>query len=82
MSVKARCKFRVGSVTRHVGASADSDYEEVKLHAQYDENDPDDTRFSTSTPSGSMEFILQNPNLMGAFRPGETYYLDLTPVED
>ena len=78
---KARCKFRVGSVVRSVGASADSDYETIKLHAHYDPDDPEDTRFSRATPSGNLEFTLSNPNLLGKFRPGETYYLDLSPVD-
>ena len=77
---KARCKFRVSSVTRQVGASADCDSETVKLHALYDPDDPEDTKFSRATPSGNLEFQLSNPNLLGTFRPGATYYLDLSPV--
>lgn len=77
MITKARCKFRVGSVERR---PADQDV--VKLHTLYDENDPEDTRFSEATPWGSMEMGISNPNLLGHFKPGQVYYVDLIPVED
>ena len=79
---KARCKFRVGSV---VDSNTDQDgnptMQTIKLHAQYDENDPEDTRFAVATPWGSMEFGLSNPRLIGQFKTGDDYYLDLTPAK-
>ena len=75
--MKARCKFRVGSVTRDEHMPAET----VKLHTLYDENDPDDTKFAEATPWGSMEIGISNPNLVGHFEPGQVYYVDLIPVE-
>ena len=70
----ARCKFRVSSVEA-------SEYDEtIKLSTQYDPNDSEDTKFSTATPSGSMEFQLSNPKLLGTFKPGQEFYVDLVPV--
>ena len=75
MTVKARCKFMVGTVIFTAYG------EEIELHTQYDENDPEDTKFSAATPNGSLKFSLSNPNLLDTFKPGQTYYVDLTPVE-
>ena len=75
MSKRSRCKFRVSSVTLLMNA------EEVILRPEYDPNDPEDTRFSAATPSGKMEIMISNPALLGMFKPGQFYYLDLTPVE-
>ena len=75
----ARCKFRVSEVTQP--DRRDASWEKVKLQAQYDENDPEDTRFAKATPSGQMEFVLSNPNLLGKLKQGQVYYVDLTPVE-
>ena len=49
--------------------------------AQYDPNDPEDTRFCESSPSGDMRVTINNPNLVGTFNPGEEYYIDLIPVK-
>ena len=35
-----------------------------------------------ATPNGYFEFTLSNPKLLGQFKPGQQYYLDLTPVEE
>ena len=91
MSFVARCKFTVGSVKQYRGTTQE-DYEakreasgpvrseDILMYTQYDENDPEDTKFSVATPSGSMEFQLSNPRLLGRFKPGFTFYVDLTPV--
>jgi hypothetical protein len=36
--------------------------------------------FASSTPSGSIEFQLDNPDLSEEFKPGQFYYLDFTPA--
>ena len=73
--MKARCKFRVGSVESSDGQDM------VKLHTLYDETDAEDTKFAEATPWGSMEMGISNPNLVGHFEPGQVYYVDLIPVE-
>jgi len=79
--MKARCKFRVTEVEKIYGSDADRDMERVKMSAWHDESNPADTAFAKSTPSGTMEFTLTNPNLVGTFRPGQFYYVDLVTVE-
>ena len=75
MSFIARCKFQVSKVEQGYGQ------EIIALGTVYDENDPEDTKFSNATPWGNMEFGLSNPNLLGKFKEGDVFYLDLTPVE-
>ena len=93
--LRARCKFRVSEVKQHRTYTAEDkeagrDYgeatgpvtgEEIKLWTEYDENDPEDTKFSAATPSGSMEFNLSNPALLDRFKQGQSYYVTLEEVE-
>lgn len=74
---KARCKFRCTTVDPQGG-----DTQKVVLEAQYDQAmTQEDESFSKYTPSGRMEFHVQNPNLNGFFEPGKAYYIDVSPVE-
>ena len=79
--MKTRGKFMVQEVTLHKGYGETPGDETIRLSAQYDENDPEDTKFSTETPNGSMEFRLSNPVLLGKFKPGMDFYVTLEPVE-
>ena len=71
----ARGKMKVASVT------LDGYAETVKFNCLYDASDPEDTKFSKATPSGEMTLQISNPNLAGKFSPGQSFYVDLTPVE-
>ena len=74
--VLARCKFQVAEVTDQYGGADQT----IRMHTIYDENDPEDTKFSSATPWGKFEFGLSNPHLIGKFEVGQVYYLDLTLV--
>jgi len=73
--------FKVTDVEKRYGFDADYDTELVKMSACYDESNPADTAFAKVTPAGKMEFTLTNPRLVGTFRPGQFYYVDLVTVE-
>lgn len=75
---KATCKFKVEAIEPTPGHP---EQEIITLRAVYDESDPEDTKFSAATPWGELRFGLSNPNLLGQFQVGESYYLDLVPVE-
>ena len=53
----------------------------VRLAAQYDTSNPEDVSFAAATPSGTMTFLVDNPDVCDTFVPGKNYYLDLTPCE-
>jgi hypothetical protein len=53
----------------------------VRLAASYDTANPEDVSFAAATPSGELKIYVSNPAVIGTFRPGNNYYLDLTPCE-
>ena len=80
----ARCKFKVVSVlmTGKEYGTEDKSAETITLSTHSEENEPEDTKFSAATPIGKLEFKLTNPNLLGQFQPGQSYYIDLVPIEE
>jgi len=81
MSRTARCKFTVQTV-EPAYPDAPEHSRTVKMQTQYDADlSKEDAAFSTATPSGSMEFQLENPSLTGFFEPGKAYFVDITPAE-
>ena len=83
MSTKARCKFSVREVTKTAPFNVNEpNPERIKMMAIGSGEVPEDAAFTKYTPSGELTFSLQNPALLGHFEPGQTYYLDLIPVED
>lgn len=76
MSTKARCKFRVTSITDH-----GNENKTIHLHTQYDTSVPEDQAFSKYTPSGSIDVQINNPAVVPMFTVGREFYVDLTPVD-
>ena len=72
---RVRAKFTVSEVTlTNYGA------EKVTLTPDYDDDSPEDQRFSAATPVGKFMMDVTNKALHGTFRPGQAYYIDLTAV--
>ena len=70
-------KFIVDSVKYYGG-----DYREVVMSAVYDDGiSKENKSFATSTPSGSMTFMLTNPALNEFFKPGQFYYINFDQAE-
>lgn len=74
--MRTRCKFQIQSVTKFSG-----NYEAIKASAVYSDKDPENVSFSAATPSGTLEFTVSNPDVIGKIQPGTYYYLDLIPVD-
>ena len=53
----------------------------VRLAAVYDTSNPEDVSFAEATPSGELKIFVSNPVVVGTFKPGKNYYLDLIPCE-
>ena len=76
--MKARCKFRVLSVTDFGHNS-----KKIELQTQYDPKlAEEDEAFSKATPSGSIAVHITNPAVLPLFAPGRDFYVDLVPVEE
>ncbi len=72
-----RAKLKVVAITDHADWSART----VRLQPCYDMSIPEDRRFAMATPSGSFEMVVDNPAALAQLKLGQTFYLDLTPVE-
>lgn len=70
---KLEMKYRV----RRSGKFAQN----VRLAAQYDSTNAEDISFAEATPSGELKIYVNNPAVVGTFKPGRVYYLDLIPCE-
>lgn len=57
--------------------------ERVKLNAVYsgDKNSEDNT-YAKATPSASVDIQIDNPEVHGAFVPGQKFYVDFTPAAE
>jgi hypothetical protein len=41
----------------------------------------EDNTFARYTPDGGMKLSITNPALRGFFKPGQKFYVDMTPAE-
>lgn len=46
------------------------------------EEDREDNSFASATPSGKMELSVDNKEVHGFFKPGKSYYVDITEVPE
>lgn len=75
MSKAMRAKMSIQSVTRN-GYS-----EIVEMNAVYGgSSNKEDNTFAAATPSGSIRLQIDNKELHGVYNPGDTFYVDFTPV--
>lgn len=42
----------------------------------------EDNSFARATPSGKMELSIDNKEVHGFFKPGKSYYVDITEVPE
>ena len=77
--MKARCKFRVMEVTQVIDYNGGGN-DAIKMTAVNSQLS-EDVEFTRFTPQGELTFVCQNPKLRGAFKPGNYFYVDITPVE-
>lgn len=84
MNMKIRAKMLCQSVSRSAaGTEQDGTkrYQEtVRLTAvTYGDNDENKT-YAQYTPNASVDMTIDNQRALGAFEPGEEYYVDFTPA--
>jgi hypothetical protein len=76
-----RAKMRVSSVTSHGPNNETLNFNAVcgKFPYPADGSDEDNT-FARWTPSASLQMQITNPELVGKYKQGDTFYVDFTPV--
>lgn len=75
MSFRTRCKFNCESIIRSEGQ------ETIEFRAVGSGRaNGEDESFSEYTPWGELSFTVTNPAILGQFRRGSDYYLDIVPT--
>lgn len=92
--MSTRAKFKCDRIIRHEGGSYKDvqgenkwvPHEEhtIEMSPVYHNNDPEheNTKFWEATPSGSFSLGCVNPEAVKMFKPGQEYYIDITPATD
>jgi len=75
-----RAKLRVSMIETQQFGEGDNKSVFVCLDAVYDESIPEDQRFQKATPYGTAKLKIDNPAALEQFKPGQSYYVDFTPV--
>lgn len=77
MSKPMRAKMQIQSVKLNLGGYSET----LELIAVYGGSTNDeDNSFAKTTPSGSIKLEIANKELHGVYKPGDTFYVDFTPV--
>jgi hypothetical protein len=81
-----RAKMRVGSVLQFPDGKGAITQERLGMYCvaksgnyPADGSDEDNT-FAKFSPSGVLDIQIANPALIGAFKVGDTFYVDFTPA--
>lgn len=77
-----RCKFQVtASLPAYPSTDPDSPMKRIVFEPRYDHSLPEDQRFFKATPSGRLDIIVDNPEVIAALAIGVSVYLDITKIE-
>ena len=75
MSKPMRAKMSVASVLKNGYSDI------IEMQAVYGgSSNAEDNTFASATPSGSIKLQIDNKALRGVYEPGDTFYMDFTPV--
>jgi hypothetical protein len=83
MSTSMRAKLQISSVTpsEHNAEQETLRFHGVSRNEAYPEDGSDENNtFAKFSPCVDLEIVIANPALLGKFKPGDTFYVDFTPV--
>lgn len=81
MTTAMRAKFIVSSITKHGETSETLSMRAVCKNDGYPANGADeDNTFAMWTPSADLSMQINNPALVGAYKVGDKFHVDFTPV--
>lgn len=77
-----RALFTVNDVLTRHDADGNPTGQIVKMIPSY-VNNPDHPNYAfwKATPTGNLEMTINNPGVFDFFKPGQSFWLDFTPVE-
>lgn len=74
-----RAKMKVGHVFKLGGECENLTFFCVSRSDSYPADGSDENNtFAKFSPSGKLELTIANPNLLGVFEVGDTFYVDFT----
>jgi hypothetical protein len=78
-----RAKMSVYSVEQLQGGQEKLHFTCVGGNKPYGaQGESEDNTFARYTPSGTLELLVNNPDLAGKFKPGQKFYLDFTEADE
>lgn len=81
MATTMRAKFQINSVEQQLGGAEKLTLGAVCSKGFGPNGESEDNTYARYTPQGSLTLTVNNPSLLGQFKPGEKFYLDFTPAE-
>jgi len=79
-AVKMRAKVRVGAIHPMGEQEAVTFFGVAKSGGYPADGSDEDNSFARWSPSVKFEMTIANPNLVGSFKIGETFYCDFIPA--
>lgn len=79
MATVIRAKFNVSEVADlRYSAGEGKNRERIKMNAVYATGAPEaeNVSFAKATPSGTVELLVDNPEVFGFFEPGREFYVE------
>lgn len=81
MAPAMRAKMQVTSVRQLLGGSEELALSCVCSSGFGPNGESEDNTFARYTPQGGANLTVNNPALVGQFKPGQKFYLDFIPAE-
>lgn len=79
MSTTMRAKFVLDTILR--GPTSETlNFRAVSTTPFGPNGSSEDNTYARFTPMASCQMQITNPDLLGKFKPGDSYYVDFTPV--
>jgi hypothetical protein len=80
MSTVMRAKMAISHVAVGSGCETWHFYAVCKSDGYPADGSDENNTFANWTPSASLQMTVTNPELLGRFRLGDTFYVDFTPA--
>lgn len=81
--MKTLCKFALFNV-QNTKFSGGGESNQLHFMPQYDQNIPEDQRFSKASPSGDFKIMVDNPVVLEFMKQnvGKQFYITITPADE
>ncbi len=82
LMMTTQCKFQVTNILpAYPTTDPDSPFKRVVFEPRYDPSILEDQRFCKATPSGRLDIIVDNPQMLNTLAIGDTVYLTIKKAE-